>query len=216
MKKALVLAAALLALATTVYADNSMLGPTGLIWAPTDQVAEKSELNISGSYRNLGGSVSAYTAGATYGLLPKLELGVSYFDFSTPIFSADELLVNAKYNIFAESDSRPGLSVGVTDIFSKLYDDPSFYIVAGKQFGALRATLGFGTEVHKGLFGGVQWDVTDKFGVFGEYVHELIFSNTNAFNVGAQYKINDKFSVKAGVLDMDDFFVGVNFSTSAF
>ncbi|MBP5739124.1 MAG: hypothetical protein J6X38_08620, partial [Abditibacteriota bacterium] len=80
MKKALVLAATLLALATTVYADNSMLGPTGLIWTPTDQVAEKSELNISGSYRNLDGPFSVYTAGATYGLLPKLELGVSYFD----------------------------------------------------------------------------------------------------------------------------------------
>ena len=211
MKKALVIAAALLALATTVYADVNMFGSTGLIWTPTDQVTEKSALDLGVNYFDTVADV--WTVGASYGLLPKLEIGVGYYDQKG---SGSDFLVNAKYNLFKE-DKYPGLSVGVTDIFSDsaFTDDPSFYVVAGKQFGPVRATLGFGTETHKGIFGGIQWDVTDKFSVLAEYVHRGFYWEHNV-NLAAQYKFNDKFSVKAGVVDEDDFFVGVNFGTSVF
>jgi hypothetical protein len=223
MKKALTLMVAILAMASALYAaDTTLFGPTGLVMTPTDNVAEKGELALGGYYVDTGsdpffGNTHAWSANANYGLLPNLEVGVNYFDFHSSVFGGDDdFMFNAKYRLFNEDKSGFGLAVGVADITAEYAKNPSFYAVAGKTFGGnIRATLGFGSKMYKGLFAGVNWAATEKLDVFAEYINEYVGNGDDAFNLGVGYKFGN-LGVKAGVLDMDDFFVGVNYNMTLF
>ncbi|MBO7392615.1 MAG: YjbH domain-containing protein [Abditibacteriota bacterium] len=223
MKKALTLAVAILAMASSLYAaDVSLFGPTGLGMTPTDNVAEKGELALGATYVDTGnqgflGNTHAWSASANYGLINNLEVGVNYFDFHSSIWGGeDDFMFNAKYRIFNEDKYGFGLAVGVADITAEYAKNPSFYAVAGKTFGGnVRATVGFGSKIYKGLFIGVDWNATEKFDVFAEYINEYIGGGDDAFNLGVGYKFG-KLGVKAGLMDMDDLFVGVNYNLTLF
>ena len=223
MKKLLLLAGLLLLMTSALSADPSIFGMTGLIGIPDDQVTANHQLNLTANYFDFDKG-SGWSAGGAYGIIPNLEVSALGFDNGDDT----DFVANVKYKLLSESNKYPGVAIGGADLCSKICDDPSFFVVAGKDLGSafdsfgnssfsLKAYVGAGTKMYKGIFAGLSWAATQKLDVMGEYNHSgLGLYGDDSFNVAAQYKFNNGVSAKAGVMDMSDFFCGVNYSMSVF
>ena len=218
------LAALLVGSTCVLYAGSTIFGISGLIETPDDSIVAPNTLALSANHiPDMGGSdVSLNTFGLAYGLFPKLEISAAAVDSD---ISGDDTnwLLNAKYQLLSESLEKPSISVGVVDLGSEFDDDPSMFIVFGKNITAvaenisgdvskpLRGTLGIGTGIYDGLFAGLNWSVAPKFNIGLEYL-----SDDSIVNAEVSYKAVGGLSLEAGLLDFDDFYVGAGYSLSTF
>ncbi|MBP5092849.1 MAG: outer membrane beta-barrel protein [Abditibacteriota bacterium] len=214
MKKAISLAIALLALASSLYADASFMGVTGGIWNPDETVIGKHDCGLSSSYIDLKFD-SLWTINLNYGLIPNLEVGVGYMQLGDLSYSGNndgKAFFNAKYQILPESKYGVGVAVGINDIGKKLNPNKnSFYAVAGKTFGKenhpFHISAGFGSGVHDGFFTNLDYGFTSHIGIIGEYQSE-----GSTFNAALRYRDGKGTYIKAGVFDiggLDSLFLSI-------
>ncbi len=229
----LVAMAVLLCGAGSVYAATSVYGTSGLIETPNDSiVGTKSieltykrifDLKVKGSSE--GFDINAY--GGAIGILPNLEVSAIGLD---PEHGKTEALINAKYKVLAESETRPSVTVGVVDISKRMdhvSDDPSAFIVIGKNISPMaegfsgrvsqpiKGTVGFGTGLYKGIFAGLDMSLAPKLNVGVEYLRKGIRNRSTA-NGMVRFTPIEALSIDAGLIGFKDFYAGASFNISTF
>ncbi|NIO29281.1 MAG: hypothetical protein GTO29_12100, partial [Candidatus Latescibacteria bacterium] len=113
----------------------------------------------------------------------KLEVGIARFD---PDNGDEETIISGKYQVLAETPGSPSVVVGVMDVTGELDpdDDPGFYVVVGKNLTPtltnvagrpvrpLKGYVGIGTGVLDGFFAAIDWTISDRARIIGEFINE--------------------------------------------
>lgn len=212
-------------------AAGNIYGATGLIETPTDLIAGKSELTLSGTYfSDFDKTDESLTIwGGSYGVSEKMEVNWSVIDSDVEGFKSKNI-IGAKFNITPESSTATGVSIGVLDTGKKFkeinpeLDDASYYVVFGKSLNVsrnpyqkrhderpVRATFGYGKGIYKGIFSGLNFGLTDKLEAKVEYLQKGI-RNKSTVNAALQMNLAPNLSLRVGSLGMKDFFGSVSFS----
>ena len=227
----LVATAIMFSAAGALYAASSIYGQSGLIETPDDTVVGDKAFEPA-FYRMLdvnSSDVDITTFGGSFGLLPNLEIRAVGMDFNKK--GADtEVLINAKYRVLAESESRPSVAVGVMDLSNRLKhvsDDPSAFVVFGKNVTStaedfsgrvsqpLKGTLGFGTGIYKGIFAGLDMSLAPKLNVGVEYLRKGIRDKSTVSGM-VRFTPMNALSIDAGLIGFKDFYAGASYNVSTF
>lgn len=219
--------------AGALYAATSIYGQSGLIETPNDVIvgdkafepafARIFDLKVKGGSQG----VDVTTYGGAIGILPNLEVSAVGMD---PEVGKTEALINAKYRVLPESESRPSVTVGAMDISKRLKhvsDDPSAFIVIGKNISPMaegvsgrvsqpvKGTVGFGTGLYKGVFAGLDMSLSPKLNVGVEYLRKGIRNRSTA-NGMVRFTPIDALSIDAGLIGFKDFYAGASYNVSTF
>ncbi|MCL6519970.1 MAG: YjbH domain-containing protein [Armatimonadetes bacterium] len=157
--------------------------------------------------------------GANVGVTPSLELGVARVDFDN---GNEETIINGKYLLFPETAVRPSLVLGVLDLGGELDpdDDPGIYVLLGKNLTPmasdiagepskpLRGVIGFGTGYFDGLFGALDWTISQRMSLMAEYID----TGDAQFNVGIRFALTDTLRGDVALIDGDDLGFGISFT----
>ncbi len=220
---------------TAALANPTLFGNSGLISVPDDTVLKEFEFNLGFHTVDLkfpGSSdrIRFNTYAANFGLMKNLEVGACVVD---PEQGNAKVLVNAKYLLFKEKWDRPSVAVGVVDAGSQLHkisnakDDPGAYIVIGKNITQLaqdftakvvkpvHGYIGYGTGLYDGFFAGLNFALTNKLSILGEYVENGI-KNSSTFSAALRYSIAPSFNLEAGLYDFEDVNLGVSYKAIKF
>jgi hypothetical protein len=195
-----------LALVRPAAASPGFLGPTGLLNTPSATTLPMAAYDVY-----FYGADPFLSYGVNFGITSAIEVGGGIFD---PDNNGNEGLINGKYAITKETTSTPGIAVGVLDLVDSL--DMSPYLVLTKGFGrvavggsgsfGLRGHVGFGTGLFDdNIFGGAELLFSDRLALIGEY-------DGNDVNFGASFRLGRGVEVKGGLLDADEFVLGVSYS----
>ncbi len=220
------LATTMILSAVAVTAAPNLYGTGGLIEIPDDSIYAVGEWTPAyhGVYdvSDSGQSLNTYTVGT--GIIPNLSASAGVVDFGDT-----NLLLNAKYRILSETSTRPSVTVGVIDLTSEIGQDPSIYIVVGRNLTAaaeevaggeskpLRGYIGFGTDILDGVFLGLDWTLSPKFSAMLEFVgsDEGIVDGSH-FNGGIRYALTNELRLDAGLVDFSDFTAGISYNALKF
>lgn len=211
---------ALLALGLPAFGASSFLGGySGNIVIPNVAITPAGNWEISIHLLSDVQDEDITSAGLQYGLMPRLEVGVSFLDNK-----GSEVVFNGKFRLLPETPERPAILVGVFDVAgsaSIINDDPGFYLlvsknvtpvatqIVGEPSKPLTLNLGFGSGLFDGVFAGIDWVLDERLVVMAEYVDEG-FDDHSLFNLGARYAVTDAIQVDAAVLDADSFAAGAS------
>ena len=181
---------------TLLVADNfsnslSSQGFTGLINTPNAQVIKEGDVVFqfnnqfdnhlrNYNYTSPDASEENYIGGV--GFFPNLEVVGRLVEVgrlsptSTYDFSVRDLSANFKYKLPLDYDVLPDIALGLQDFGGSANHYINNYIVADKEFGFLRTSLGYGKagdnnrgQRMNGIFAGVEAKVTDWFSVLAEH-----------------------------------------------
>lgn len=195
-------------------ATPNFFGATGLLLTPTAYTVGRGGLSAQ-AY----GASDFSSFGATYGLFQNLEIGATYVDGRRHFDGG--FVANAKYLLLRENTVLPAVSVGVIDAFDQLGVDPSWYVVASKDFHRLtplplRVHFGYGAGVYDNdLFAGAELHLTSptdivpvvhpSFSAIAEYEHRDV-------NVGLRARWRG-FGATVGLFDFSRFGGGLTYTT---
>ena len=178
---------------------------------------------------------SAETFGATVGVFPRLEVGVLGIDNNKPGGSTQALL-NAKFKVLGEGLVRPSVTIGVVDAADRMkhigltqgiVTDPSVFIVLGKNLTAaaekisdrvvepLRLNVGIGSGIYKGAFAGLNYYLTPRISLMGEYLSNGIRQQGTG-NAGVRWNPTGGWSIEAGTLGFSNLYGGVNYTVKSY
>ncbi len=215
----IMLATMMLMAAGAVQAAQTIYGISGLIQVPDETTLAPGSIGLTAHFAD-DDDASVTTFGGGIGIVPKFEAAVVGYDIE---HGDTEAVFSAKYRILDETISSPSITVGVVDLTDELSDDPSFFLVIGKNITAtaeqisgsvskpLRGYLGVGSGIYDGVFVGLNWSLAPKFDVLGEYISE----NT-VFNAALRYTPVAPFSIQAGTLDFDGFYIGASYNLATY
>lgn len=235
----LTVVAILLGCTGALYAATSIYGISGLIETPDDTIAAAKSISPAANrifdYKPQGGHVGAdlSTYGAVVGIIPNLEVGAAIVDVDARGVNS-EAIVNAKYRLLAETANRPSVAVGVVDLGQRLehftggaINGASAFVVIGKDITnvaegvsgrvskPIHGTLGIGSGLYKGLFGGLSMSAAPKLDVALEYVN-FGFRFDQTFSGGLRYKPIEALTVDAGAFNFKEFYAGASYNVSTF
>jgi len=232
MKRISVLLAVVVFLVGCVSALNAaatIYGMSGLIETPDDTIVPARSLTLTANRLfSVGDSdVDLTTFGGAFGILPNLEVSAVGFD-SSASGVATQAIINGKFRVLAESVDKPSVTVGIMDITKELdSSDMSMFIVVGKNITdvaedvsgqvskPVKATLGYGTGLYHGLFGGLDLSVAPKFSVAVEYLTRGV-RDKSTFNGCVRFQPTQALSISVGAIGFRDLYVGASFNLSAF
>lgn len=162
--------------ATTVFATPNLNGETGLINMPDGRIDPDGTFRMGYSfaepYSSLWTSVAILPRVEVYGRFtrimhtPHASAGTgweNYGDYKDKVISGKLLLLEEDWH-------SPSVVFGINDVLgTQLF--PAKYLAASKQFGALDATLGYGSGRIDGPYAGARYAPShwDGFGVVAEY-----------------------------------------------
>lgn len=176
-------------------------GPTGVSEIPTAYV-----LNLGVA---IGPNIGFYgedtlvrfpiTLGLGIGMeigLTGLSLSSSFSDF-TPIF-------HAKWNVIEEKPLLPSVSIGGIFDVNNAIGGTSLYVALSKTLGNLKGHVGIGSGIYEGIFGALEFKLTDNMDLLGFYKSEKagIALNINLLsflNITATYHEGVIFQVGANI-----------------
>ena len=208
-------------------ASPSLLGASGNVLTPNDQVLPVGDFNASINSLQLNDSVTILNA--SVGLTDSLEVGIGNYNPSKSGKSS-ETFFNAKYSVLKETTSRPSLTVGLMDATGNLdvNGDPGFFAVVGKNLtrvgsdvtgepiGVLRGYLGIGGGMYNGLFVAADYTVSPKVQVVGEFINELKMvdgiNEKSVFNAAIKIKVTDNLSANLSLLNGEDLGFGITYA----
>lgn len=181
-------------------AAPTLFGPEGLLNTPTAQTLEEDAYALS--LHTLEHSDSLGYA-LNYGIRPGLEVGFTRL-------TSGQTVVNAKYALHEETESRVGLAVGAIDLTDQvktsLYAVASTRIDPGDLYGVdnfhvnlgIAAGGGSGTSVPlSGLFGGLSFDIAHR-------VTVMVEDDGDSLNYGARLMVAPGLLATAGVVGDDE------------
>jgi len=188
-------------------ADASYFGYTGLIFTPTAEAISLGRSNAVGVFVNGDDNVDQTFVGGNVGITKNIEVGAAWLD-SDP--GDSEVILNAKWQILAESETQPAFALGFADISDEIDATPYAVVtkslnLMGTSLHAPKISVGVGDGILDGLFAGLSFFAGDRTELIAEY-------DTENFNIGARFNLTEQFKINAALLDGDDFAVGLNFS----
>lgn len=215
--------AMLIAASPAFGASNYLGGMSGMILIPDDVIISQrtAEFSFHESVNAIE-DANLFAWGANYGLASNFEAGVSVLNNS----GATNIAINGKYRIVTEDGSRPAVLVGVFDaagIADIVNRNSSLYILVSKNMssevsqiegapcGPIRLTLGIGSGVYNGAFGGVDWIPSSRWRIMADYANGKFGDEQQMLNLGARYAIGDRWRLDAAILKLKHFAFGVNF-----
>jgi len=224
----LIVAAAVTCLFSSMAAAGpSFLGTTGNILTPDDRLLGPGD--FSASFHNLELTDSMSIIGASIGVTDSLELGIARFDPDRA--GADrKTVISGKYSLLAETAAVPSLVVGLVDTNGDLdpNDDPSFYVVLGKNLTPaatgltgepvppIRGFVGIGGGIYNGIFAGLDWTISPRAKVMAEFINELdikdAISEDSVFNVGIRLALTETLRVDFAMINTEDFAFGISYT----
>lgn len=228
--KVLLMAASLavaVVLSSVAVGAPSFLGTTGNILTPDDIVLEPGD--FAANFHSFEMDDGANVIGVNMGVTENLELGIARFDPERS--GADNsTVISGKYRLLPETVTRPSVVLGVLDVGGELdpSDDPSFYVVLGKNLTPaatgitgepvepIRGYLGIGGGIYKGFFAAVDWTITPKVSVMGEFINEIaikdVLGEDSVFNVGMRIALTDALRGDIALINGDDFAFGISYT----
>jgi len=152
------------------FNNSANWGGTGLLEIPTARVLNDGVVRV-GYAQALPYS---WIAGGM-GIFPGLEASGRYTKISNidsnlgPDFGAvKDKAFDLKYQLFPESKWMPAIALGLNDIQgTQLFE--AQYLAFNRQIYPLDFTVGIGTKRLEGLFGGIEWAITEKIHLLAEY-----------------------------------------------
>jgi hypothetical protein len=179
----------------------NFIAATGLLYAPSAYT-----VGDRGASAYAAGNASFFGGGAVIGITDRFELGLGVLDLDSDLGGDTQFLLNAKFNILAEKNQWPGLSVGVIDALDEFDGGVSWYVVASKYFTradtdqrfALKGHLGYGggTFFDEDLFAGAELFFRPNFSAMAEFVNDN-------FNVGGRLHWK-AFTATVALFDFSD------------
>ncbi len=220
--------------ASSAIASLSMYGTSGLIETPDDTILAPASVLVGAKYINdvTGFDDNLISYGGAAGVFPKLEVGVAALDSDAPGIKT-RTIISGKYKILSESVERPSVVVGVVDAaevldkFNSDIDNPSVYVLFGKNISKtaeaisgmvskpLRAQVGFGTGLYKGMFAGLTWTASPKLDIMLEFLANGIRQKGTA-NAGVRWSLYKGLSLEAGTFAFESIYAGGSFKISTF
>lgn len=219
----------LVLLSVAAFATPSLLGPTGGIFTPDDRVIGQD--NFSANFDQVDFDHKTTLMGATIGLTPDLEIGISRFQSDDEGLKA-QAMFNGKYVLLEEKPSTPSVAIGVVDATGNvsINGDASAYLVLGKNLtpaitdlagqpvAPIHGYIGVGTGMINGLFLGASYQFSPKAELVVEYLSKLQFRNTydeeNVINAGLRLKLFDQLHAQVSAINLQDFGYGLSYSHS--
>lgn len=210
-------------------AAPAFIGTTGTILTPSDVVLSAGDFGAN--YHIIEFTDHVTLLGASIGVTENLEIGVAAWN---PDGTAEtDTLINGKYRLLAETAATPSIVAGAVDVTGDLDpdDDPSLYVVAGKDLskllgpaagavGPLRVYVGVGGGIYNGVFGGLNWTISPRVQLMGEYINKLniagVANEESVFNFGLRLGITDSLRGDISLIDGDDLGFGLSYTRSAF
>lgn len=224
----------LLAAAGTLQAASTIYGVSGLIEVPTDVTVAPGSVSVTAHYiSDFDGDGNNITSfGGAVGLIPKLEVAGMAMDSDRPGTDVQGVF-SVKYRVLTESVKSPSVTVGVVDIangldeFDSRINDPSFFIVIGKNLTSsldqlsgtltrpLYGYIGTGSGVYKGVFIGLDYMFAPKLSAIGEFLTDGLRQDTT-FNAAVRFNPIGPFVVQAGTYDFNGFYIGGSYNLTTF
>jgi hypothetical protein len=213
----------LIAVAVPTFAASSFFGSfSGDIVTPDTSIEPtgSAEASFHDALNVLGGGGDLKTYGLMYGVVNKLEAGVSFVSTHTT-----DAAFSGKYRILDETPSMPSIAVGIFDAFgsvSVLGGNPAVYIAASKNITPLASdivgspskplilTLGGGTGEFDGFFASLNWTFEPRLSLIGEFYSGQIKNDYNNVNAGLRYAITDTVRIDAATLAFKEFAFGAS------
>lgn len=186
-----------LVLGTSVFADPTLYGPSGLIVIPTAESLEYQQYNMALDYRTSGALNRPYYK-FNMGIFKNLELG-----FVGGAVPTEGVFINAKYFLISDNTRYPlSFAVGLQNLSSK--SETGLYLVVSKKFqGGLNAHLGFNAlfdtdELDPSLMGGVEYMINDRLALLADFSGKR---KRYTVNGGARFAIYPDLSLRVSILD---------------
>lgn len=227
MKRLFVIVMTAAMISGAALAAPSWLGITGNILTPDDIVLSPGD--FSANLHSFQDNNNPVVIAAAMGVTDGLELGLGSFDPDVAGIGKSTF-VNAKYSVLMETQSRPSLVIGATDLTGELDPDgdPGFFVlfgknltpvatdIAGEPSAPLRGMLGYGTGIYNGFFASLDWTLTPKVSVMAELISEAniaeIASNESMINAGIRLAITSELRVDAALIDGQDLAFGISYT----
>ncbi|MGC8972068.1 MAG: hypothetical protein ACP5K2_07730 [bacterium] len=145
-------------------------GPTGISEIPTADVLSFGV----GIGPNIGfyGEETLTRIPITLGLGIGLEIGIT--GVSLPSKTEVTPIFHAKWNITEEKTLLPGISIGGLFDVNNVLGENTFYLVLSKEVGNLKGNIGAGSGIYRGIFGALEFKLTDKIDLIGFYKSEKV------------------------------------------
>jgi hypothetical protein len=189
---------------------------------PDDTVMPRSSFNVfyHAIFDDVGFGNTLQTWGGNYGILRDVEIG--FAGLTNIASSGSDIAVNGKWAAIPERANRPGVAIGVFDVFDQ-FRGPSTYFSLGKDLGPLiqgmggpyvpiRISAGVGNGVFEHGFIGANWTAFKNFQLMAEYVGTDLAPESGG-NLGIRYAIIPGLVVDGGLLDFQNFSIGLSYST---
>lgn len=175
-------------------------GPTGISEIPTAYV-----LNFGVAIGpNIGfyGEDTLIRVPITLGLGIGVEIGVT--GLSLPSSTDLVPIFHAKWNIIEEKPLLPSVSIGGLFDVNNSMGGTSFYVALSKGVGNLKGHLGIGSGIYEGVFGALEFKLTDNIDLLGFYKSEqagvaLNINLLSFLNITATYHGGTIFQVGMNV-----------------
>lgn len=217
------------AFAATAAAPN-IYGTSGLIEVPDDvvypvggfAVAYHSIFDTSSNVSDE--TLNFFTMGM--GIMPNLDVSGG-----VQTGNGTNAVLNAKYKVAPESQTRPSITVGVVDAAGQVSanGNPGIYVLLGKNLTAaaeevygheskpLRGYFGFGTGALQGLFVGMDWSLGPKLSAQAEFLtSDQSFDDGSHFNVGLRYAITPEVKMDLSMIAFENFSADISYSALRF
>ena len=179
-----------------------VFGETDLMFPPTATTLGQNNLGIS--VHMMQGNLSYFNF--DYGLVPDLEMGVALFNYPNDTF----ISFRGKFRLLREDRSTPGLAIGVEDLGR---NSVSPYLTLSKSITdlGLKGYLGVGGGSFDGLFGGISKTFYGGQSSVIKQVELAVEADSHNLNIGTKLGIGSQTKVNFGLVDMQNWIVGVSF-----
>ena len=207
-------------------ASNYLGGMSGLILTPNAVLAPERAWEFS--FHDSLGAIwdnDLIAWGVNYGVSTNVEAGVSLLRNG----GRNDLTFNGKYTVVRETEKTPAFAVGVFDlaaVASEVNRTASLYMLLSKNMTPIISelecepsrpvylNLGIGSGVFSGIFGSVDWTLSERAALMAEYTNGRFGENKRMINAGVRYAIADKWRLDAATLSFKHLALGANYRTS--
>lgn len=179
----------------------SFRGYTGLVKIPTADSLGLGQWNVGIMTEDVG-DFEANDIFANYGIAENLEIGFNAFQGREGVSDRTTLL-NAKFTFLPETQARPAVAVGITDITNGI-DTTPYLAVSKSLFGLLQYWNGEITNIrgHIGLGGGQFDGVFLGFSAFLGNRFSFMFEwDSDDINLGARFAPMPGLRIHAALFD---------------